>query len=73
MELDALPRAEGAGEPTPDYMASGMGVQVLELEGILEVMKESQQERQIFEIGQAAAQIPSKQPGKTEMEGRGDF
>ena len=64
-EREALRRAEGAGEPTPDYMGSGMGMQVVELEGRLEVMKESQEERQIFEIGQAATQSPSEQPGKT--------
>ena len=41
-------------------MASGMGLQVVELEGRLEVMKESQEERQILEIGQAAPQKPVK-------------
>ena len=64
-EREALRRAEGAGEPTPDYMASGRGMQVVELEGRFEVMKESQEERQILEIGQAAPQSPSKQPGET--------
>ena len=37
-EREAPRRAEGAREPTPDYMASGMGLQVVELEGRLEVM-----------------------------------
>ena len=71
-EREALRRAEGAGEPTPDYMASGMGLQVVELEGRLEVMKKNQEGRQILEIGQAAPQSPSEQPGETEMEGRWD-
>ena len=71
-EREAL-SSKGAGEPTLDYMATGMGLQVVELEGRLEVMKESQEERQILEIGQAAPQSPSKQPGETEMEGRRDF
>ena len=55
-EREALRRAEGAGQPTLDHMATGMGLQVVELEGRLEVMKESQEERQILEIGQAAPQ-----------------
>ena len=72
-EREALRSAEGAGEPTPDYMASGMGMQVVELEGRLGVMKQSQEERQIIEILQAAHQSPSEQPGATEMEGRWVF
>ena len=40
-EREALRGAEGAGEQTPDYMASGMGLQVVELEGRLEVIKEA--------------------------------
>ena len=56
-EREAL-LSKGAGEPTLDYMATGMGLQVVELEGRLEVMKESQEERQILEIGQAAPQSP---------------
>ena len=39
----------------------------------MEVMKESQEERQILEIGQTAPQSPTEQPGETEMEGRRDF
>ena len=50
-EREALRMEVGVGEPTPDYMASGMGLQVVELEGRLEVMKESQEERQILKIG----------------------
>ena len=52
-------------------MATGMGLQVVELEGRLEVMKESQEERQILEIGQAAPQSPSKQPGKQKWKAGG--
>ena len=48
-------------------------MQVVEQEGRLEVMKGSQEERQILEIGEAAPQSPSKQPGETEMEGKGGF
>ena len=64
-EREAL-RSKGAGEPTLD---TGMGLQVEELEGRLEVMKGSQEERQTLEIGEAAPQSTSKQPGETEMEG----
>ena len=72
-EREALRRAYGAGDLTPDYMACGMGMQVVELQGRLEVLKGSEEERQILEIGQEAPQSPSTQPGETEMEGRRDF
>ena len=70
-EREALRRAEGAGEQTPDYIASGMGLQVVELECRLELMKKSQEERQILEICQAAPQSPSNSPGKQQQKAGG--
>ena len=54
-ETGAGGTTEGGG-CRPDHMTSKIGMQVVELESRLEVMKESQQERERLEIGQAAHQ-----------------